>query len=306
MDGSDGDSEESTTFGLEIQSANVTVRGFTIENMSNNEGDAYGIGVTGVSGNSHVWIYGNTIGTDPSGQLPFPNTDGGILIDSGVSGVLIGTNADGVDDFFEHNVISANSNDGVDILGSGNTVYGNYIGLAGNGFQDLGNAGAGIRVSGSNNIIGGIDPGQQNIIAFNAEDGVVVEGGAGNTIRGNEIFENEERPIRITGEGTNNLQQPPQLLGNTLDAETISIIFKLPPTTDSEHYPLNSRAYKFDDELGTEEALIGSFTYNAAQAKRFRRLFSLLWPRQCSPTTSSPSSPPMWTETPRNFPTLST
>ncbi|MBV8606597.1 MAG: hypothetical protein JO034_03945, partial [Singulisphaera sp.] len=55
-----------------------------------------GIHITGASATGN-WIYGNFLGTDPTGTQAEPN-DYGAEIDGGASNNLIGTNGDGIDD----------------------------------------------------------------------------------------------------------------------------------------------------------------------------------------------------------------
>ena len=57
-------------------------------------------------------VAGNEIGTDQSGSHAIGNY-AGVEIDSGISGNLIGTNGDGVNDALERNVISGNTFAGV-------------------------------------------------------------------------------------------------------------------------------------------------------------------------------------------------
>src|SRR5581483_4214920 len=115
------------SFGFNIQAANVTVRGFDIVDFPlKGSGNGFGIGLFQNATND--WIYGNYIGIDPTGTTAMPNGQGGIWIGSQASNILIGTNADGVSDAAERNVISGNSGEGLLIDGSNVTVAGNYIG----------------------------------------------------------------------------------------------------------------------------------------------------------------------------------
>ena len=82
--------------------------------------------------------------------------------------------------------------------GDGNTIQGNYIGVAADGTTPLGNSAAGVLVDpGNNNLIGGTAPGAGNVIAHNGggglffgSGGVHVRGGTGNSVLGNSIFSN--------------------------------------------------------------------------------------------------------------------
>ena len=86
--------------GLTITGADVTVRGLDIDNFC----QGAGIHITG-TGATGDWIYGNFLGTDPTGTQAEPNDDG-VEIDGGASDNLIGTNGDGVNDAAERNLIS--------------------------------------------------------------------------------------------------------------------------------------------------------------------------------------------------------
>ena len=55
-----------------------------------------------------------------------------------------------------------------------------------------------MQVAGSDNTIGG---GVSNLIASNAQSGVLVRSGTGNTITGNEILDNTGRGIDLAGDG---------------------------------------------------------------------------------------------------------
>ena len=111
--------------GLTITGSNVTVRGLDINNFL----QGAGIHITG-TGATGDWIYGNFLGTDPTGTQAEPNNEG-VEIDGGASGNLIGTNGDGVNDAAERNLLSGNLFVGVWITGQGtdgNAVAGNSSG----------------------------------------------------------------------------------------------------------------------------------------------------------------------------------
>jgi hypothetical protein len=77
---------------------------------------------------------------------------------------------------------------GVSISGNGNRVMGNFIGTDATGTMAHPN-GTGVAVVylGSDNLIGGSEPGAGNLISGNLLDGVGMYGGAGNQIQGNLI-----------------------------------------------------------------------------------------------------------------------
>lgn len=124
--------------GLLITGPNVTVRGLDIENFSTGAG----IHLTG-TGATGDWVYGDFLGTDPTGEQAEPN-ETGVMIDGVASNNLIGSNGDGVGDAAEQNLISGNLFAGVWIDGqgtSGNAVAGNLIGTSVTGSTDLPNGG---------------------------------------------------------------------------------------------------------------------------------------------------------------------
>jgi uncharacterized repeat protein (TIGR01451 family)/CSLREA domain-containing protein len=81
---------------------------------------------------------------------------------------------------------------GIVVDGSGAVIEGNRIGTDVTGTQAKPNQGAGIKISGSSNRIGGTAPGQGNVISANGtspylEGGIAVGGGGNNVIQGNAI-----------------------------------------------------------------------------------------------------------------------
>jgi parallel beta-helix repeat protein len=162
--------------GLSIQAASTTVRGLVINRFA-----GYGIALYQAP---HAWIHGNFIGLDPTGKVGEGN--GGGLSIGASDHVLVGTNADGVNDGLERNVISGGSagNPGYGIFLSGCndvTIQGNYLGSDVTGNADIANAGYagdGINAQGTNsqlqiigNLISGI--GMVNTVSLS---GVVIQG----------------------------------------------------------------------------------------------------------------------------------
>ena len=113
--------------GLTITGADVTVRGLDIDNFA----QGAGIHITG-TGATGDWIYGDFLGTDPTGTQAEPNYTG-VEIDGGATQNIIGTNGDGIGDAVERNLISGNPFAGVWINGQGtdgNVVAGNFVGTS--------------------------------------------------------------------------------------------------------------------------------------------------------------------------------
>lgn len=144
-------------------------------------------------------LQGNLIGTDAIGLLPLGNATG-ISIQSSQN--IIGGAQPGA-----RNVISGN---GVGLLVGGLTssgpfatvVKGNYFGVDALGTGPLGNSSRAIELNqSSNTIIGGDQPGESNIIAFNAQ-GVAMSPSVLNTlVRGNSIFSNAGLGIDLDFDG---------------------------------------------------------------------------------------------------------
>jgi hypothetical protein len=159
-------------------------------NVISGNGD-YGIviGFNGSAADNNV-VAGNLIGTNAAGTAALGNAIDGITI-GGAANNRIGTNADGVSDALERNVISGNGEFGVSIFfagAAGNVVAGNFIGVDSSGTSALGNlAGVFVGEGASNNTVGGTAAGAGNLISGNAFAGIEL-GGNGTT--GNEILGN--------------------------------------------------------------------------------------------------------------------
>ena len=92
---------------------------------------------------------------------------------------------------------------GIRVLGTGNVISGNKIGIDSAG-QQAGNGGDGIWVDGgSQNLIGGQDEEgvDQNIIAYNGGNGISVENGTVNQINTNAFYENAGMGIDLGRNG---------------------------------------------------------------------------------------------------------
>lgn len=132
-----------------------------------------------IDNSSHqITIQGNIIGLDVTGRTPAPNGRDGIRIEGESRNVTIGGTSGS-----ERNIISANLQNGISILGSGtkgNVVAANYVGLDSTGFFDAGNLGAGILVAdgASLNQIGkdSIGPTRRLVIAGSRGNGIEIRG----------------------------------------------------------------------------------------------------------------------------------
>jgi hypothetical protein len=83
----------------------------------------------------------------------------------------------------------------VEVAGNSDLIAGNFIGTDVTGTQVVGNESWGIRLDGSNDVVGGSTPDARNIISGNgngpsslaADEGGILVGGTGNSVEGNFI-----------------------------------------------------------------------------------------------------------------------
>ncbi len=151
---------------------------------------SHGIQVSGVGATNTV-IQGNLIGTDAAGMVAIGNSFHGVNITSDASNTLVGTDADGVDDAKERNVIAASAFSGVmiDSDANHNVVAGNFLGTNILGTAALGND-SGVRITfANNNTIGGSVAASRNLISGNVQYGIDIVGASAtdNKIFGNYI-----------------------------------------------------------------------------------------------------------------------
>jgi hypothetical protein len=194
--------------------ANGTIGGDTPEArnlVSGNRG--YGIDITG------GLVQGNYVGTDATGTGALGNAGSGVVI-GGSDGTTIGGPGAG-------NVISANGGDGIfdparPRFPGPLLVQGNRIGTDVTGTQPLGNGGDGVHITGRSGTIGGAAEGAGNTIAFNGNDGVLVDASTGNTIQQNSIFSNANLGIELIN-GGNRDQPSPVLTSATSDGSSTTV-----------------------------------------------------------------------------------
>src|SRR3989339_690842 len=152
------------SYGISIQGSSTTGRYCVIKNNTVSGNTSYGIQLYRCS---TVEVKGNFIGTDSSGNTPFPNGSG-LYLNGTQYSTIGGTTPE------DKNIISGNSNFGI-VLGetncNSNEVLGNYIGVNKNGDTAIPNGNKGIFFSTyfpKNNIIKG------NIISGNLQEGIRV------------------------------------------------------------------------------------------------------------------------------------
>ena len=139
---------------------------------SNDDGTGYGIQL---SGNNNV-VAGNYLGLSTNGEDIGANTTG-IWVSGNDN--RIGTDGNGTSDSLERNVISGNTQHGIDISGDNNVVAGNYIGINGKVTRQKRMAQTGIdidllaantRIGTDSNGVG--DTAERNIISGNGDNGI--------------------------------------------------------------------------------------------------------------------------------------
>ncbi len=166
----------------------------------------YGL-IVGNAGTSGNLIEGNYIGLGSNGVSAVPNYYGVLFSDGATNNTLGGTSAGAA------NHVSGNSFYGVFISDpgtSGNWVEGNFIGTditgtngVGNGTASFYGANVELQSGASGNYIGGIAPGEGNVIAFSSVKGVLLFGASttNDAIRGNYIFGNTNLGIDLGNAG---------------------------------------------------------------------------------------------------------
>ncbi len=136
---------------------------------------------------SSTWRYRESIVVN--GPLPLFNGGSGVFLLSSTTNNMIG-GADAA----ARNIISGNYGSGIGIFDpgtTGNIVQGNYVGTDISGTQILGQGGYGVEIGNGapDNLIGGPNDGDGNLVSGNGGDGIVLwgEGTAGNTVQGNTV-----------------------------------------------------------------------------------------------------------------------
>jgi len=181
-----------------------SVEGNVISGHASTTGNGIGVQISGI-GTMGNRVAGNRIGLNAAGTAALSNNVG-VIINSGATNNVVGTNGDGNGDAAEGNIISGNSaGDGVGIqirgMGtSNNRIAGNWVGLNAAGNAAIpNNLGIIINTAATNNIVGTngdfqSDDLERNVIAGNTtalNEGIGVQIGgtdtAFNKVAGNYI-----------------------------------------------------------------------------------------------------------------------
>ena len=137
-------------------------------------------------------IIGNYIGLDATGNAPLPNGTG--VLSEGIEN-HIGEPGHG-------NVISGNNADGMSFQRGDNVIQANLIGTTADGMGALGNVQTGVYLyTAENNVVGGSEDDERNVISGSGSAGVRVLGGTSHRIIGNYIGTNAAGTGAITNNG---------------------------------------------------------------------------------------------------------
>jgi parallel beta-helix repeat protein len=228
------------------------------------------------SGANGLVIQGNVIGPDISGNHSLGTQQMGIN-DSNGSNVTIGGPGPG-----EGNLISGHVQYGIYAynFGTNTTIQGNLIGTDETGTLPIPNV-AGISTANITGVlIGGTNPGEGNLIAFNSgvlmfavPVGVLIGNGALDvTVRGNTIRDNEKLGIDINGDGPspndagdadlspNNLQNFPIVKQIVYGASSVEILGKFnsaPSTQYTLDFYSNPACSRFPREFNQGGTYLG-------------------------------------------------
>ncbi len=194
--------------GVRVADSFVTIGGTTASARNLISGNGTGISVliteNGAPGSI---IQGNRIGTNVTGSGAIPNEDGiNVYLDNRNYAVTIGGASPGAG-----NLISGNTRAGILLRGSDDVIiHGNRIGTQANGTSPLSNGTSGVELAFSTheNVIGGIGPGEGNIIAHNATGVKIGINDYHNRIRGNSISNNAGKGIFLADFQTNTAFAP--------------------------------------------------------------------------------------------------
>ncbi|MGM1057408.1 MAG: GEVED domain-containing protein [Bacteroidota bacterium] len=225
----------------------------------------YGIYFRNGAANNH--LIANRIGTDITGSSSIPNMTGVFLNGSSTINNTIGGINSG-----EGNVISGNSAYGIEDGGGANQnwFYGNFIGTNKDGKIAIANGKGGIALFGSGgNLIGGVDAGKSNIIAFNVGWGIAVNGWSEkNLITGNQIYSNSSIGIDLGSNGItqndrddadygpNRFQNYPELKNPAdLQGGYLNLEYTVGSTSQYSAFPIKVEFFKSDGNRQGKEYL---------------------------------------------------
>ena len=161
-----------------------TIGGRSASAANLSSGNSEGIIITGANTQGNL-IEGNWIGLASDGYTGLGNEYSGIGVFEGAAANIVGGSESGAG-----NILVSNGQTGVNLnsAGRGNAFWGNYIGVTMRGHLMPNRFTALQTGESSGSIIGGILPGQGNVMAGHWENVNVFHLGRDNSIRGNTIF----------------------------------------------------------------------------------------------------------------------
>jgi hypothetical protein len=206
-------------------------------------------------------VQGNLIGTNSTGNAALGNGANGVELrgQGDVERNVIGGATSGAG-----NVISGNKANGIFLSGAdSNIIQGNLIGTDISGTKPLGNGANGVAIQtpfANANTIGGTAAGAGNTIAFNGNDGVLVDTGRDNAILSDLIYSSGHLGIELINNGNNNQAAPQLMMANQAGPNTVVVgtVQGTPKTTITLQF--------FSDPspdlsgLGEGQQLLGTFT----------------------------------------------
>ncbi len=215
---------------------------------------------TGISINSTgVSVLGNYIGTNVDGDMAVANTIGIAVAGGGLDAQIGDGTAGG------RNIVSGNTNRGIQSWGTSTNVDGNYVGVQADGTTPMGNGLAGVNID-----IRGLDMVRTNVIAYNGGNGVEIQGTAVDTL--NYIFQNQINNNNGYGISTSNNANPRK---NTFHFNSIygNTAGGINQGTNSQEGVLSPKitVLQSDSVFGTSSpnAMIQVFTDSADQGQHF-------------------------------------
>jgi hypothetical protein len=167
--------------------ARNSITGNVVSGNGANGEEAAGIDILNANSTGNT-VSGNKIGTDVSGSLAVGNSLHGVFVGNGASFNVIGPG----------NVISGSGGPLVQGVGvyvdgtatQGNSIIGNVIGTNAAGTAPIAGSSVGVLISNAhNNVVGGVDSADRNIISGNSGVGVYIAlaGATGNVVQNNYI-----------------------------------------------------------------------------------------------------------------------
>ncbi|MBX3385334.1 MAG: tandem-95 repeat protein [Phycisphaeraceae bacterium] len=180
-----------------------------------------GINILG-AGSVGCVVAGNYIGLAADGMTARGNARSGVIVQSGALQSRIGTNANGVADLLEANVIASNGEDGVTIAGTGteqHTIAGNVIGLAADRLTQRPNGRHGVLTNNCNQVTIGSnmdnlrDDEEGNLIFSSGNAGVRANNATRIMVSRNTIRSNANNGVDVIGTAARGVM----ILQNSID-----------------------------------------------------------------------------------------